>query len=178
MLMDNRPPDGQAASALREVRRRADYTPAEQEFSRVLQTCFQDLLEGKRNQLAILRTYPASPDRLGVMCMPSELDRRQLRLPVVETLSWRILEFVSSDGSGGPIAQGKARDGSTVESQSFPTKYPHIVIERTDRYLDGQVEPTEITWCLHRVQNQRAQTQLNRILDAANLAFELLRIVL
>jgi hypothetical protein len=33
----------------------------------------------------------------------------------------------------------------------------------------------EITWSLERLQNQRAQTQLNRLLDAASLLFELVR---
>jgi hypothetical protein len=70
-----------------------------------------------------------------------------------------------------------APDGSVTELQLFSTRFPHIVVARTDRYLDGGVEPQEITWCLRRVQNQRASTRVNRFLDAANLAFEVLRMV-
>jgi hypothetical protein len=64
-----------------------------------------------------------------------------------------------------------------VEYQIFSTRYPHILIERTDRYVGDELDPVEITWCLQRVQNQRAQTQFNRLLDAANLAFDLLRAI-
>lgn len=162
---------------LTEVRRRADYSPAEREFSVLLQQRFRDLLEGKRNSLDLLRKYPGEPNRLGVVQLPPGVRRDALRLSVAEDLTWRIIEFMRSADACGPIVQQRRQDGTLIEQQSFPTKYPHIVIERTDRFPDGSVEPTEITWALRRVQNQRAQTQLNRFLDAANLAFELFRIV-
>ena len=38
-------------------------------------------------------------------------------------------------------------------------------------------EPLFSEWRLRRVQNQRAQVQINRLLDAANLAFEFVRLV-
>lgn len=69
-----------------------------------------------------------------------------------------------------------ARDGCTIEYQTFPTKYPHIVICRTDRYRQGDDDPIEITWCVQRVQNQRLQIEINRVLDAANLPFDLIRV--
>ena len=100
-----------------------------------------------------------------------------MRFDVVERLTVEAIESVRSDAAAGPIAQSIGPDGGLVEVQSFPTKYPHIVIERTDRFGAQDAEPIEITWCLRRVQNQRQQTQLNRLLDATNLAFELFRLV-
>jgi hypothetical protein len=65
-----------------------------------------------------------------------------------------------------------------LEIQTFPTKFPHIVIERADLFRDtGSSEADEITWTLYRVQNQRRQTQFNRVLDATNLLFEVVRLV-
>jgi hypothetical protein len=54
---------------------------------------------------------------------------------------------------------------------------PHIVIERTDYFGDGAHAADAITWSPHRVQNQRAQAQFNRLLDATNLLFEVVRLV-
>jgi hypothetical protein len=158
-------------------RRRADYTAAERHFSVVLQERLHELLEGKRNQVALLRKYPQQPDRLGCLRLPPGVSRADLRLPVVEQLTWEAVGFLRAERGAGPVSQSLARDGSVVEYQSFPTKYPHILIARTDRYADGEVEPIEITWCLQRVQNQRLQTSINRLLDAANLAFELVRVL-
>jgi hypothetical protein len=71
----------------------------------------------------------------------------------------------------------RAPGGGVLEVQTFPTKFPHIVVERADLFRDGSVEADEITWTLYRVQNQRRQTQLNRVLDATNLLFEFVRLV-
>jgi signal transduction histidine kinase len=162
---------------LRSPRRRASYNAAEQQFSLIVQQRLNTLLEGKSNSLALLRRYPTQPDRLGVMTTPARLPRDQLRLSTVEGIIWDALDFVRPDAVGGPVAQNLAPDGSVVERQIFSTRYPHIVIERTDRYVGDAPDPVEITWCLQRVQNQRSQTQFNRLLDAANLAFELLRAI-
>jgi hypothetical protein len=162
---------------LRQPRQRADYNAAEQQFSLILQQRLQALLEGKSNSLALLRRYPNQPDRLGVMVTPARVPRDQLRLTTVERIVWDALDFVRPDAVGGPVAQSLAPDGSIVEHQIFSTRYPHIVIERTDRYVDDGSDPVEITWCLQRVQNQRTQTQFNRLLDAANLAIDLLRAI-
>lgn len=160
-----------------EVRPRADYNDAERRFSLVLQHRLQEILEGGRNRIELLRKYPDRPDRLGVIITPSDLARERLRLPVVEALTWEVVNFVRSDAAGGPITQYAAPDGGIIEQQIFPTRYPHIVIERTDRYLGDRPTPVEITWSLRRVQNQRNETRLNRLLDAATLALELLRAI-
>ena len=162
---------------LRSPRRRATYNEAEQQFARILQQRLRGLLEGRSDFLALVRQYPNQPDRLGVMVTPARLPRDRLRLSTVEAIIWDALRFLRPDAVGGPVSQDLAPDGSVVEYQIFSTRYPHILIERTDRYVGDGLDPVEITWCLRRVQNQRAQTQFNRLLDAANLAFELLRAI-
>lgn len=159
------------------ARRRANYTAAEQAFSLALQERLQALLEGKRDHLEVLRRYPQEPGRLGVMALPPGVVAADLRAAVVETLLADAIGFVCADAAGGPIAQQVGADGSLFELQTFTTKFPHIVIQRTDRYRAGELEPIETTWCLQRVQNQRRQTQVNRMLDAINLAFEVVRLV-
>jgi hypothetical protein len=159
------------------TRRRAQYNSAEQEFSICLQERLEELLQGKRNCVALLRRYPHDPGRLGLMPTPPSVDRQQLRLRVVETLVWDAINFVRLKAAGGPVAQRTLPDGSVLELQTFPTKFPHIVIERTDRYIGEDNEPAEMTWSIQRLQNQRAQTQFNRLLDAANLLFDIFRAV-
>src|SRR5919201_1391888 len=161
--------------ALTAARRRADYTRAERDFSRLLRQRLVEVLEGKRNRLEILRKYPKQPGRVAVLCPPHRLPSDQLRADVVERLTWDAIRFVQAETSGGPIAQLPAGDGSVLEVQTFPTKFPNIVIERADLFGDGSVEADEITWTLYREQNQRRQTQLNRVLDATNLLFEFVR---
>ena len=160
-------------------RKRAEYNAAERAFSVHLRRRLQDLLEGKANDLPVLRKYPADPTRLGVLISPGDLRRSDLRLPVVERMAWdTIMAVRAGETCGGPVSQTVDVDGNVVESQTFSTRFPHIVVERTDRFAENSDDPTEVTWCLRRVQNQRAQTQVNRLLDAANLAFELVRLVL
>lgn len=158
------------------ARRRAGYNPAEREFSLILQRRLHDLLEGKRERLDLLRRYPNDANRLGVMATPASLRRDQLRLPVVEALIWETINFVRLKAAGGPVSQEVAA-GGIVELQTFPTKFPHIVIERTDRYAEEGDDPIAIAWSLQRLQNQRTQTQINRFLDAANLVLDLARVV-
>ncbi|MBV9897424.1 MAG: hypothetical protein JO020_24965 [Chloroflexi bacterium] len=163
-------------SALMSVRARAAYSTAEREFSLLLKRSLDDLLQGKRNRLDILRKYPSDAGRLGIIPTPGGFPLDELRLPTLEQLTWHALRFVQSDGDGGPIVQLQDAGGGVVEVQTFPTKYPHIVIERVDHFGQGPM-PDSITWSLYRVQNQRAQTQFNRLLDATNLLFELVRLV-
>ena len=160
------------------MRTRAAYTDAEREFSLLLHKRLAELLEGKRNRLEILRKYPRDSGRLGIISTPRGFPLRALRLETIEALTWDAMRFVQADGIGGPIAQSTDSDGAIVEVQTFPTRYPHIVIDRIDRFSDSNTRDAEsITWCLTRVQNQRAQTQLNRFLDATNLLFEVVRLV-
>lgn len=161
--------------ALAQLRPRRPYNAAERQFAGLLQQRLHELLAGKRNTVTVLRRYPQQPERLGVLATPPGLPRPQLRQAVVEALSWEALAFVGPDGPAGPIAQEVGPDGSLTERQLFATRFAHIVLVRTDRYRADEQEPVELTWCLQRVQNQRSQTQLNRLLDVANLALELLK---
>jgi hypothetical protein len=172
MAKPSRPP----SDPLTGVRRPADFTAAERWFSTRLRQQLEELLEGRCDRVYLLRRYPRQPGRLGVIPTPRR-PGPAVRLAVAEKLTLDAIGFMRSDGVAGPVAQSLAPDGSLVEVQSFPTKYPHIVIERTDRFARDGRDPVEITWCLRRVQNQRRQTQLNRLLDAANLAMELVRII-
>ncbi len=150
---------------------RREYNANERRFSVVVQRRIEELLQGERNDLLLLRTYPDDPARLGVMGTPSSIDRAALRLPVIRSLLEESLLFLHDGSFGGPTAQEIEPDGRMVQRRSFPTKYPHIVIEREDVYAAGG-NCERSTWRARRVQNQRAQTQINRWLDLANLGAE------
>jgi hypothetical protein len=107
------------------------------------------------------------------MATPPGIAREQLRLPVVDALARDTINFIRLKAAGGPISQQVAGDGGVTEQQTFPTKFPHIVIIRTDRYLGDDLEPADITWCIVRLQNQHTQTRINRLIDAASLLVEL-----
>lgn len=161
--------------ALETTRLRARYNAAEQQYSLLLQQRLQELLQGRRSALALVRRYPNDPCRLGVMATPPALARSKLRLPVVDALAQDTIDFVRLKAAGGPISQQVGPDGSVTEHQTFPTKFPHMVITRTDRYNGDDREPVDITWRIERLQNQRAQTHANRLLGAASLLLELVR---
>ena len=160
------------------LRQPARYTPAEQQFSALLQKRLDELLRGERNGLMLLRKYPDEPDRLGVMTTPSGVDARDLRIPIVERMIRHALLFLHADPHGGPTSQRGDRDGRLVETQKFTTKFPHIVIERTDVYDAATIRPLYIQWLARRLQNQRAATRINRMLDAANLSLDVAKIFL
>jgi hypothetical protein len=153
-------------------RARQSYTAVEQQFSVIVQRRLHQLLEGDRNELLIMRLYPDQPERLGVMGTPPSLDRASLRIPVVQPMLEDVVQFLAAGLPGGPTCQQKLTGGRVLERQSFPTRYPHVVIEREDLFAaNGQCVQSTITAV--RVQNQRAQTRTNRLLDLANLGFEL-----
>jgi len=165
------------AGELRGARRRTDFTPAERRLSEFLQRRLLDLLEGRRDRLELLRSYPTEPGRAGLTPTPPGLHREQLRPPVVERLIQDVLDFVRGDADGqGPIAQSVAA-GEVVERQTLATRYRHILIERTDRYRDDHPEPVETAWLLRRVRPDRGAAPVERILCAASLAFELVRAI-
>lgn len=164
-------------TSLTRVHARTPYNAAERRFSCIVQERLHELLEGKRNELPLLRRYPNRPERLGVMVTPPEVARATLRPSVVEALTWNAVAFICPTADGGPIAQEVDANGSIIETQIFATRFPHIIMQRVDRYEDEEADPVDITWCLQRVQNQRQQTQLNRLLDAANLGLDLVKLI-
>ena len=164
--------------ALMAARKPCHYTQAEQQFSSLLQKRLDELLRGERNGLMLLRRYPNEPGRRGIMATDGVLDPRDLRLPIVERMICNSLLFLHADPHGGPTSQRSDGNGLLIESQKFTTKFPHIVIERVDVYDATTEEPIQIQWCASRLQNQRAATRINRMLDAANLSIDVAKIFL
>jgi hypothetical protein len=160
------------------LRRSAHYNEAERRYSILLYRRIEELLKGQRNSLLVLRRYPNESSRLGVMSTPVDLDRSALRIPIVEKMAMDALVFLSEHSTGGPVAQESGEDGRVVETRKFPTKFPHIIIERVDVFRDGAQRPESIEWSARRVQNQRTSTRINRMLDAANLGVDLVKLLL
>jgi hypothetical protein len=163
------------ADPLTTPRRRADYSDGERAFSCLLQARLLDVLQGRSERLEMLRKFPKDSQRLGVIAMPHGLPRDQLRLSVLELLAYDALRLLRADELGGPVSQTVDSDGRIVEHQRFSTKYPHVLIERRDFYAADDSEPVEISWSVYRVQNQRRQVEINRVIDLATLAVELFR---
>jgi hypothetical protein len=161
--------------ALLAVHRPVQYRESERRFSLTLQRRIDELLRGERNTLMLLRKYPAEPHRIGVMSTAG-VDPASLRVKIIERLIRDALLFLHADPHGGPCAQSNDGDGGLVEIRKYTTKFPHIVIERVDTF-DAQTGDTRhIQWSATRMQNQRAATRINRMLDAANLGLDVVKL--
>ena len=161
--------------ALLAVHRPVRYREDEQRFSTALQRRLDELLRGERNRLMLLRKYPAEPHRLGVLNTRG-VDTTRLRVRIVERLIRDALLFLHADPHGGPCAQVHDGEGGLVETRKFTTKFPHIVIERIDVFDEETSETRHIQWSAVRMQNQRAATRINRMLDAANLGLDVVKL--
>ena len=161
--------------ALLAVHQPVRYREAEQRFSTALQRRLDELLRGERNRLMLLRKYPAEPHRIGIM-NTAGVDTSRLRVRIVERLIRDALLFLHADAHGGPCAQLHDGDGGLVETRKFTTKFPHIVIERIDLFDAESGETRHIQWSAMRMQNQRAATRINRMLDAANLGLDVVKL--
>ena len=159
------------------TRSAATYYQAEQQYSALLYERLEQLLKGQRNTLLMLRKYHREPNRLGVMATPPDIDRRALRIETVEKMALDVMVFLAEHCFGGPIAQETDARGQVTERRQFPTRYPHIVIDRVDVFGDGREAPEWTEWWARRVQNQHSSTLVNRMLDAANLGLELAKFV-
>ena len=160
-----------------DIRYRTDYTAAEQAFSQLLKDHVLDLLEGRRQRLPILRKYPHDPARIGVIPMPPTVVLGRLGLSRLEELTWEALSWLQVDGAAGPITQTTAPDGSTIEVQTFITRYPGVIFDRVDHFPIGAELADCITWCLSRIQRQPPQGVMDRLLVAANLVLGLAELV-
>jgi hypothetical protein len=172
----NHRPTRRNGSGLFQGRPAANYTASEQAFSTLVEKRLEELLRGELNTLTLLRRYHREPERLGVPSTPPAINCRELRLPVVERILTTMLQFLHNGvgAEGGPIAQSH-EPGRLVERQVFSTRFPHILIERIDRYDQASRQPLETEWVAKRIQNQRADVRVNRALDATNLGIELLK---
>jgi hypothetical protein len=159
------------------VRMAAGYNRAEQQYSTLIYRRIEQLLKGERNRLLLLRKYPLETNRLGIMPTPDDLDRDSLRIAVVEKMAMDALIFLSEGSAGGPVAQEWDASDRLVETRKFPTKYPHIIIERVDVFAPDRAAES-IEWSARRVQNQRVSTRINRMLDAANLGIDVAKLLL
>ncbi|MFN3648585.1 MAG: hypothetical protein ACK47B_03305 [Armatimonadota bacterium] len=154
------------------VRTDTPYTEAERLYSASVQAALEELLQGRRHRIVLLRRHHAASGRaeqVEVLPAPAGVDRRGLRRPMVERILVSTIAFVRDISPGGPVFQREAGD-HLLETQHFSTKYPHIIIERLDAFHRRHRTPEFTEWRLCRTQNQRAETQINRWLDAANLA--------
>lgn len=150
-----------------------EYNATEQEYSLLLYRRIEQLLKGERNDLLILRKYPEQAERLGAMPTPASLNRASLRLDRVERMATDALIFLSAHSPGGPVAQFVDTEGRLVETRKFPTRYPHIIIERVDVYSDAEpAHPLYVQWHARRLQNHRRSIRLNNMLDLLGLGVE------
>jgi hypothetical protein len=155
------------------------YNRTEQQYSTLLYRRIEQLLKGQRNDLLMLRKYPGEPGRLGVMPTPAGLDRGALRLERVERMAIDALVFLSAHAPGGPVAQAVDASGRLTEIRKFPTRYPHIIIERQDVYRDGgEGRPDHIQWHARRLQNQRRSMRVNQMLDLLGLGVEAAKLLM
>ncbi|MDA8218654.1 MAG: hypothetical protein M0Z94_13665 [Dehalococcoidales bacterium] len=152
------------------------YNQDEQQFSMLLHDRLDELLRGGRNELMLIRKYIQDPRRLGVMETPSGLRREALRLPVIARMLTDTLAFMHDGDPGSAIAR-RADGDRTIDVQEFATKWPHIILVRSDVFDAEDGTALEITWCARRMQNSRASIRVNRLFDIANLGVEVVRMI-
>ena len=150
------------------------YTAAERGYSTAVQCSLEALLAGTTQRLTLLRRYYGEPVRVMVMRAPAGVDRSDLRVTMVERIVISTISFIRDVSPGGPVFQRQVKD-RIIETQQFSTKYPHIVIERIDSFTARDRVPIFTEWRLRRTQNQKAETRINRWLDAANLGLSVIR---
>ena len=154
----------------------ADYNPDERRYSVHVRETMLQLLKGDRDRLDILTKYHRDPSRLGALPVPKSVNPKALRLSKVEEILSSAVCFLHDGSAGGPIAQLEDRDRRVIiQRRDFPTRFPHIVVQRTDTYDVEKGEPLESTWCMYRLQNQRNSIRINRVLDVISVGLELLK---
>lgn len=167
-----------ANRALTAVRNRVAYSTAEQELSLLLREYLNDVLTGRRQRLPLLRKYPGDPTRIGIIPTRDGMPRGAAELSHLEQLTWDALRFLQVGAVGGPIAQHAARDGGTLEIQTFPTRYPMIVVERVDHFPCDVGEPDAITWSVCRIGRVHEDgAGLDVLINLARLVFGLAELV-
>ncbi len=168
---------GEPFADLLAPRSASQYNADEERFSVQLHYYLDRLLRGEQNQIPLVRKYHKHPDRLGVMRTPPDVNRKALRLPVIRRIVNETLAFLY-DGSPG-TAPSRCRDGQKriIEVQEFTTKWPHILLVRTDIFDGKSEEHLETIWTASRMQNQQAQIRANRLLSTALLGWEAVKFI-
>lgn len=147
------------------------YNREEQQFSSFIQKKLYRLLRGEDNDLLLMRRYCGANATIAFL-VPSRVKEWQVRPEIAERIITGVLRFLDPFSPGGPISQ-QTEDGRVTEIQTFPTHYPHIVVERVDVYTTSPAGCLYIEWRAVRLQNQRRSTLVNRALDLGNLAIDL-----
>ncbi len=164
-----------AGEDLMQERTPLPYSDAEQQFSQYIHAKMHRILKGDDNRFVLMRRYYGQGCQTGFF-MPARIRKMDIRPEVAEAIVWRVLRFLDPFSPGGPIAQ-TVQDARIAETQTFPTQYPHIVVERTDVFRRSDGECIYIEWRAVRLQNQRRSTAINRALDFGNLAMEVARVM-
>lgn len=156
-----------------------DHNSEESRYSSYVRDALLQLLRGSRDQLDLLVKYHREPNRLGILAVPPAIDARALRPPQAEVILHSALRFLHDGSAGGPVSLSEDHtQGTIAQIQDFPTRFPHVVIQRTDSYDAATGEPMKSSWSVLRLQNQQSSIHTNRTLDALNLGVEILKIVL
>ncbi len=151
-----------------------EFNPDERRYGVHVRETLLKLLKGHQDALDLLTKYHREPGRLGAVPVPKTVDTRALRLSKVEEILSCTIRFLHDGSDGGPMAQWEDREqGLILQRRDFPTRFPHIVIVRTDTFDAGKGEPVTSSWCVHRIQNQRQGIRINRVLDVMNLGVSL-----
>lgn len=157
----------------------AHHNAEESRYSAHVRNALLKLLKGDRDRLDLLVKYHREPNRLGILTVPLGMDTKALRTPRVEETLRAALSFLHDGSAGGPVSSSEDRSlGLIVQTRDFPTRFPHIVIQRTDSFDAKTGDPVKSRWTARRLQNQQSSIQTNRALDALNLGVEILKFVL
>lgn len=153
-----------------------EYNSDERRYSVHVRETLLKLIKGDTDVLDLMAKYYKDPNRLGAMPIPPTVDPSALRLSKVEEMLANSIRFLHDGTEGGPMAQEEDwKRGLITQKRDFPTRFPHIVIERTDTYDRESGDLIQSHWCVHRVQNQRNSIRLNRVLDIMSLGLGILQ---
>ena len=156
-----------------------EYSPEELIYSTHVRERLIQLLRGETNRLELVTKYHQEPDRLGVLPAPRHVDPHGLRLPIAEEILESAIRFLFDGSEAGPVAQSVDESrGLIFHTRDFPSRFPHIVLQRTDAVgmKDGAAVSTN--WSAKRLQNQQNSLQTNRTLDVLALGVDLLKLAL
>lgn len=167
-------PDTGGAAALdldREMQAQS-YSQAEQKFSVFLERQLLRLLRGDADDLLLLRRYPSDRHEVGLF-LPKDLARTEIRADIGQRLVQQVLDFLNPMAPGGPVAQATRKD-RLVQTRLFPTRYAHILLERSDVFRSGGEHLYSQIRAV-RLETEKPSTILNRALDVGALALELVK---
>jgi len=151
---------------------RLPYNTHEQQLSRLIQHEIDHLLIGRHDDIVLLKLYPRrGDDGPTLRSIWNGEDAAAIRGHVAARMAADTLAFFGPL-HGGIITQ-EQRDDLIVQARTFSTVYPHIRLERYDVYDSISSEPLVGSWRAQRIQNQRRETQTNRMVDLALLALEI-----